>query len=162
MNVWTLAETETAPATRVILGLAATVPLIGFWELVVRPWPAALSPLGLPLLIMGLVALWIGLLLAGAAILAPRVSVIVDEDGRRILRQWHTRRAGPLQRATPFATLAEVVVETDEGDSETTPAVRLRVLRKGGRSPVTLLTRPLSALPEVTALANRLRGALQP
>jgi hypothetical protein len=96
------------------------------------------------------------------AILAPRVSVIVDEDGRRILRQWHTRRAGPLQRATPFATLAEVVVETDEGDSETTPAVRLRVLRKGGRSPVTLLTRPLSALPEVTALANRLRGALQP
>ncbi|TNC74639.1 hypothetical protein [Rubellimicrobium roseum] len=158
---WLLTREAPEPLPRVLMGLFGLPPLWGAWDLVVRPWPAALTAAGLPALLMGLVALGLGTALLGAALLAPEREVHVDPLRREIRDSGRVRGLGSLDRRTPFDAVEEVAVLRDratDGPDRLQLVLRLR----GRRRPLVLMSRPIEARAEIEALAARLRAALQP
>ena len=157
---WLLAQETPGALERSILGLFALVPLWGFWDLVVQPWPAALRPSGLPLLFMGLVALVLGLLFLAGAILPLDREIRVDPARRRIIDRRRRRWLGDEVRSTPFEDIEEVVLRKD--DTEGADRFQLVLVRRRERLPLVLLDRPPGRFAELEALADRLRATLQP
>jgi hypothetical protein len=68
---WLLSRQALSPPARALLGIFALLPLWGVCDLVIRPWPAALSLAGVLILPIALGALGLAGVLGAAAILAP-------------------------------------------------------------------------------------------
>lgn len=157
---WLMTRETLGPLERVLLGTFGLAPLWGVWDLVVRPWPMALTLAGLPLLAMGLVALALAGVLLAAALLGPEREVHVDTLARVIRDSGRASWIGAYGRSYAFDDIKTIEVQLDretEGPDRLQIVLRLR----GARRPITLLTRPLAERPEVEALAARLRAALQ-
>jgi hypothetical protein len=158
---WLVSRESLRPFERVLLGLFGIAPLWGFWELVIRPWPAAASLAGLPLLGMGLVALALAGILLAAALLGPEREVHVDPQARLIRDSGRATFIGAFGRAYRFDEIETIDLQLDrqtEGPDRLQLVLRLR----GRRRSIVLLTRPLADRPEIEALAERLRLAVQP
>ena len=157
---WLIGRETLGPLERVLLGVAGLAPLWGFWDLVVRPSPLALTLAGLPFLAMGLVALALAGVFLAAALLGPEREVHVDPVARVIRESGRADWIGPFSRAYAFDDIEGIGVLLDR---ETDGPDRLQIALRlhGRRRPITLLTRPLADRPEVEALAARLRTALQ-
>jgi hypothetical protein len=158
---WLIGREILGPLERILLGLAGLAPLWGFWDLVVRPWPTALTVAGLPFLAMGIAALALAGVFFAAAFLGPEREVHVDPVARVIRDSGRAAWIGPFGRTYAFADIKGIHVLLDhqtDGPDRLQLVLRLR----GARRPITLLTRPLADRPEMEALAERLRAALQP
>jgi len=158
---WVLIRERPGRAECSILGLSGLVPLWGFWDLVVQPWPAALSLMGLPLLLMGLAASALGLLFVVGAVLPLDRELLVDPAGRRIIDRRRMRWLGDRVRSTPFASIEEVALREDD-DTAGANRLQLVLARRGERLPLVVLSRPLDRRGELEFLAERLRAAIQP
>ena len=157
---WLISRESLGPLERVLLGAVGLAPLWGFWDLVVRPWPMALTLAGLPALAMGLVALALAGVVLAAALFGPEREVHVDPVARVIRDSGRAAWIGAYGRSYAFTDIEGVDVLLDretEGPDRLQIVLRLR----GARRPITLLTRPLADRPEMEALAERLRAALQ-
>lgn len=158
---WLIGRETLGPLERVLLGLVGLAPLWGVWDLVVRPWPLALTLAGLPFLAMGLVALALAAILLAAALLGPEREVHVDPVARVIRDSGRAAWIGAYGRTYAFIDIAGIDVMLDR---ETDGPDRLQLVLRlsGARRPITLLTRPLADRREMDALAERLRAAVQP
>ena len=99
---WLIGRETLGPLERVLLGAVGLAPLWGFWDLVVRPWPMALTLAGLPLLAMGLVALVLAAILLAAALLGPEREVHLDPVTRVIRDSGHASWIGAHGRTYAF------------------------------------------------------------
>ena len=157
---WLISRESLAPMERVLLGAVGLAPLWGFWDLVVRPWPMALTLAGLPSLTMGLVALALAGVVLAAALFGPEREVHVDPVARVIRDSGRAAWIGAYGRCSAFADIEGIDVLLDretEGPDRLQIVLRLR----GARRRITLLPRPLADRPEMEALAESLRAALQ-
>lgn len=158
---WTLDLHEPDLSGRLLAATGSAVALFGFWELVLRTWPALLAPGGWPALALGLAALAAGLMLLAAALLGSPQSLTVDQRARAIFVTARIPVYGAVRRRIPFARIALITVAENE-DSESPRPLRLCLIQRGARWPVCLATRPAARRAEVEALARRLRAAVQP
>jgi hypothetical protein len=157
---WTLDLSEPDVAGRVLAASGGLVSLYGFWELVLRPWPAVLAPGGWPTALPGLVTLGLGLILLGAACIGPPQSITVDPQRRVVLVTARLPVIGIVRRRIPFARIATVTV-ADQDDSDSPRPLRLCLIQHGPRWPLCVVARPAARRAEIEAMAARLRASLQ-
>ncbi|CAA9414895.1 MAG: hypothetical protein AVDCRST_MAG15-1822 [uncultured Rubellimicrobium sp.] len=159
-HLWLIGRETLGPLERVLIGMVGLAPLWGARDLVVRPWPVALTLAGLPFLTIGLVALAMTGVFFAAAVLGPEREVHVDPMARVIRDSGRADWIGPFSRAYAFDDIEGIDVRLDR---QTDGPDRLQIVLylRGARRPITLLTRPLADRPEVDALAEKLRAALQ-
>jgi hypothetical protein len=157
-----LDESSVAPAVRLFFGAAALIPATGVWDLVFRPWPQLLSPVGVLFLVLGAVATGMVVFLAGVAVLGPGRRLEFDSDAGYLRDHLVIGGRDRLQRVTDLRRLRRVEIVEDH-DTDGPPRLALKLWLAGRRSPVVLLYRPMGQRAALDRLAADLTAcASQP
>ena len=112
--------------TRVVLGFAACIPLLGFYELLVRPGMDWLQWGMAPFLVMGFAALGFGLFFLGAAIFGGSRTVTIDRGTRMVVVEFDGTFGAHYRFVHPFTYFgAPFAAELPSSDGPRNWAVEL-------------------------------------
>jgi len=119
-------------ATRVVLAIAASIPLLGFYELLIGSrmswWQWGMAPF----LVMGFAALGFGLFFLSVAIFGGSRTVVIDRTRRALIVTFDGTFGITREFVHPFATLSPVMTrEMPSSDGPGNWSVELPVNGKG-------------------------------
>lgn len=146
-------------ATRVVLGVAACIPLFGFYELLVRPGMAWLQWGMAPFLVMGFAALGFGLFFLGAAIFGGSRTVTIDRGARLVVVEFDGTFGVKYRFVHPFTHLGKAfAAELPSSDGPGNWAVELPNVTTNKKLLVESYSEEVRAREEATRVAEYMAG----